>query len=115
MNSKSKCGWAVADLSSLMGVVQGYRGLWAARFFLGVAEVSNVYLIYDGHLLTTRSQCGFFPAATFLLTIWYKRYEIQTRMAIFYASASLSGAFSGLLAFAIQNMDGVGGLPGWRW
>lgn len=28
------------------------------------------------------------------------------RMAIFYAAASLSGAFSGLLAYAIQHMEG---------
>jgi hypothetical protein len=47
-------------------------------------------------------QAGFFPAATFLLTIWYKRYEYQRRLAVFFASASLAGAFSGLLAFAIH-------------
>lgn len=34
---------------------------------------------------------------------------------MFYCSASLAGAFSGLLAFAISKMDGVGGLSGWRW
>jgi len=27
----------------------------------------------------------------------------------------LSGVFSGLLAAAIQNMDGIGGRPGWAW
>jgi len=37
------------------------------------------------------------------------------RVGIFYASASLSGAFGGLLAFGIIQMDGVGGLAGWRW
>jgi MFS family permease len=36
-------------------------------------------------------------------------------MAVFYASASLSGAFSGLLAFAIEKMDGIQGLGGWQW
>lgn len=36
-------------------------------------------------------------------------------MSIFYTAASLSGAFSGLLAFALQKMDGIGGLSGWRW
>lgn len=36
-------------------------------------------------------------------------------MAIFYSSGSLASAFSGLLAFAIEKMDGVGGLEGWRW
>lgn len=36
-------------------------------------------------------------------------------MAVFYSAASLAGAFSGLLAFAIQKMNGVAGLAGWRW
>lgn len=56
----------------------------------------------------------------------------RTRVGIFYASASLSGAFggaslprlhyqpttarlAGLLATAIEKMDGIGGLSGWRW
>ncbi|KAL3488364.1 major facilitator superfamily domain-containing protein [Aspergillus germanicus] len=82
---------------TLMGLVNSYEGLVIARIFLGVAEA------------------GFFPAAAYLLTLWYKRFEVQTRMAIFYAAASLAGAFSGLLAFAIENMDGVGGLAAWKW
>lgn len=36
-------------------------------------------------------------------------------MALFYSAASLSGAFSGLLAFGLQHMEGIGGLAGWRW
>lgn len=36
-------------------------------------------------------------------------------MAVFFSSASLASAFSGLLAFGIQQMAGVGGLGGWRW
>lgn len=36
-------------------------------------------------------------------------------MAVFYASASLSGAFSGLLAYAIEKMKGIGGKDGWQW
>jgi len=62
-----------------------------------------------------KEQAGFFPAATFLLTLWYRRYEVQRRMAIFYVAATLSGAFSGLLAFAIQKLDGRSGLEGWQW
>lgn len=37
------------------------------------------------------------------------------RIALFYSSSALSGAFSGLLAYAIAKMDGLGGLQGWRW
>lgn len=36
-------------------------------------------------------------------------------MAVFYSAASMAGAFSGLLAFALQKMHGIGGLEGWRW
>ena len=36
-------------------------------------------------------------------------------MAIFYAACSLSGAFGGLLAYAIGKLDGVSGLAGWKW
>ncbi|TFY63408.1 hypothetical protein EVJ58_g3274 [Rhodofomes roseus] len=39
----------------------------------------------------------------------------DNRVGIFYASASLSGAFGGLLATGIEEMDGIGGLSGWRW
>lgn len=61
------------------------------------------------------AEAGFFPAATFLISEWYLRFEVQTRLAVFYTSASLAGAFSGLLAFAIQKMNGIAGLAGWRW
>jgi sugar phosphate permease len=49
------------------------------------------------------------------LTIWYRRFELQRRMAVFYVAASLAGAFSGLLAYGIQKLDGRAGLGGWQW
>lgn len=36
-------------------------------------------------------------------------------MAVFYVAASLSGAFSGLLAYGIQKLDGTAKLSGWQW
>jgi MFS family permease len=47
--------------------------------------------------------------------MWYQRQEMQFRQALFFSAASIAGALSGLLAYAISNMDGVGGLAGWRW
>lgn len=41
--------------------------------------------------------------------------DVATRVSIFYCISSLSGAFSGLLAAAITQMDGLGGYAGWRW
>ncbi|EXJ69253.1 uncharacterized protein A1O5_07289 [Cladophialophora psammophila CBS 110553] len=88
---------AWGTVMTLMGVVQNFGGLVATRFFLGLAEA------------------GFFPASTYVITTWYTRHEIQTRIGVFFCAGSLAGAFSGLLAFAIQKMDGIGGLEGWRW
>lgn len=82
---------------TLQGIVQNYHQLVVTRVLLGLTEA------------------GFFPAVSYLLTTWYSRWQLQTRLAIVYSSASLAGAFSGLLAFGIQHMDGVGGLGGWRW
>lgn len=64
-------------------------------------------------VLVGLAEAGFFPAATYLLTTWYCRWEVQTR--IFFSAASLAGAFSGLLAFGIQHMAGNAGLGGWQW
>lgn len=37
------------------------------------------------------------------------------RISYFYCASALSGAFSGLLAAGIAEMDGIAGLEGWRW
>ncbi|GAB1320005.1 High-affinity nicotinic acid transporter [Madurella fahalii] len=82
---------------TLMGIVTNYGGLLTARIFLGVTEA------------------GLFPGVAYYLTNWYKREEMQLRQAMFFSAASVAGAFSGLLAFAIGKMDGIAGLHGWQW
>jgi MFS family permease len=37
------------------------------------------------------------------------------RYSIFFSSVNMAGAFGGLLASAIGNMDGIGGYRAWRW
>ncbi|KAI0187434.1 major facilitator superfamily domain-containing protein [Xylaria flabelliformis] len=88
---------AWGTIVTLMGIVRNFQGLLSTRFFLGVAEA------------------GLYPGCAYYLTMWYCRREIQLRQAMFFSAASIAGAFSGLLAFAIAKLDGVGGLEGWRW
>ncbi|KAK5700095.1 hypothetical protein LTR97_006230 [Elasticomyces elasticus] len=87
--------WGV--VMTCQGIVKNYNQLLVTRILLGLTE------------------SGFFPAATYLLTTWYCRFEVQTRLAVFFSAASMAGAFSGILAFGIEKMEGVGGLEGWRW
>ncbi|KAK0457496.1 major facilitator superfamily domain-containing protein [Desarmillaria tabescens] len=87
--------WGV--ITVLQGVVTSYGGLLVCRFFLGV---------FEG---------GVIPGVVLYLTHFYPRAKMVTRVSAFFASASLSGAFSGILAYGIIRMDGIGGRAGWRW
>jgi len=84
-------------IMTLMGLVKTYPQLVGVRICLGVAEA------------------GLFPGVVYYLSIWYPRHMLQTRVGLFYSAASLAGAFSGLLAFAIEFMDGTQGLESWSW
>ncbi|RDW64351.1 uncharacterized protein DSM5745_09762 [Aspergillus mulundensis] len=84
--------------AALMGATQNWSQLAGMRFLLGFAEA------------------GFAPGCAFFLSSWYRRYELATRYALLYTSVPLAGAISGLLAGVItDHMEGVSGLPGWRW
>ncbi|KAJ8469795.1 hypothetical protein ONZ45_g16774 [Pleurotus djamor] len=87
--------WGV--MMTLQGIVTNYGGLLGMRWLLGMFEA------------------GLFPGVNYYLSCWYKRSEFGLRAAIFFSAATVSGAFGGLLAAAINNMDGVGGKPGWSW
>ncbi|KAI0382634.1 high-affinity nicotinic acid transporter [Hypomontagnella monticulosa] len=78
------------------GFVRNYNGLMATRALLGA---------FEG---------GFFPGFNFYITQWY-RDECGLRMAIIFSSATLAGAFGGILARGIAEMSGVGGLSAWSW
>ncbi|KAL7786804.1 major facilitator superfamily domain-containing protein [Trichoderma afarasin] len=80
-----------------MGFVKNWSGLMAARWFLGAAEA------------------GLFPGVNYYLSCWYKRNEFGVRAAIFFSAAALAGSFGGLLAAAIEKLDGKRGIAGWAW
>ncbi|GLA36677.1 hypothetical protein AnigIFM63309_003000 [Aspergillus niger] len=88
---------AWGTVMTLMGIVTNYNGLLIARIFLGATEA------------------GIYPGVAYYITMWYSRHEAQFRQALCFSAASIAGAFSGLLAFAIGKMNGVGGYSGWRW
>ena len=79
------------------GLVQGYSGLLATRFFLGLAET------------------GMFPGSFYLIGMWYKRSEAQRRYSFFFSSTSLAGGrfiwsnfcLSKVFVVVIRNVLGV--------
>jgi MFS family permease len=87
--------WGASMLG--MGFVHNWSGLMAARWFLGLTEA------------------GLFPGVNYYLSCWYKRSEFGVRAAIFFSAAAISGSFGGLLAAAIERMDGIANIAGWAW
>ncbi|KAG6833564.1 hypothetical protein H0H87_005215 [Tephrocybe sp. NHM501043] len=88
-------GWGVAQLG--MGFVPTWGYLVLCRVFLGVFEA------------------GFFPALVFIITTWYKRHEVQKRLAFFYLFSIFIGGFSSIFAYALTEIAPAGGLNGWQW
>ncbi|KAL5424051.1 hypothetical protein PMIN06_002445 [Paraphaeosphaeria minitans] len=88
--------WAV--VSGCTALVQNFGGLVACRFFLGITEAP------------------FYPGATYMLSIFYTRKEVATRIALLYCAQILATGFSGLIAAGVfAGMDGLRGIAGWRW
>ncbi|KAI6149289.1 major facilitator superfamily domain-containing protein [Pisolithus tinctorius] len=87
--------WGI--VAGMQGLVTSYTGLVLCRLFLGL------------------TQGGLFPGLVLYLSCFYPRERLQIRVTTLFVSASLTGAFSGLLAAAITHMDGIGGKPGWAW
>ncbi|GKT46244.1 MFS transporter prlL [Colletotrichum spaethianum] len=88
--------WAV--VSALTAVSKDFTGLLLTRFFLGLTEAP------------------YYPGAVYLLSIFYTRKEVATRIAILYTGNILATAFAGLIAAGIfHGMDDLGGLAGWKW
>ncbi|KAF8134535.1 major facilitator superfamily domain-containing protein [Boletus edulis] len=82
---------------TFMCFVNTYQGLIIARMFLGLTEA------------------GLFPGVNYYLARWYPRSDRGLRVALFFSAATLAGAFGGLLAYCIEEMEGIGGLHGWQW
>ena len=81
----------------LMSTAHTFGGVFALRWFLGVAE------------------SAFFPLVIYYLTTFYRRGELARRLALFYAASNIANAFSGLLAFAVLRIRSDRVDYPWRW
>ncbi|KAF1832891.1 MFS general substrate transporter [Decorospora gaudefroyi] len=85
-------------ISTLSGVVNGFGGMVAIRFFIGFVEAA------------------FLPGALLILSKWYTSRELTLRNAILFCGNLISNAFSSLVgAGVLSNMNGILGHAAWRW
>lgn len=61
-------------------------------------------------------EAPFYPGALYILSMFYTRKEIATRVSILYAGNIIAVAFAGLIAAAtFSTLNGAHNLAGWRW
>lgn len=96
-------GWFIPATTLGFGIcsmgtafVHNYPSLCGVRFLLGIFESAMQ------------------PSLAYYLSRWYKRDELTFRVSLYIVSASLAGAFGGLLASAILNLSSFGTLHSWR-
>lgn len=87
-------GWGI--VGTCIGSVKSYSGLIAARFFLGLCEG------------------GLLGGMVLYLSMFYRRHELLFRLGMFYCAAPLSGAFGGLLATGLAEIN-FHGYNRWPW
>lgn len=89
-------------------------------FFWGIVTIGQGFCKSFGSLIACRVllgvfEAGFYPGCIYVISMYYRRHQMQFRVNIFFSASILAGAFSGLLAYGIQFMHGVAGHSGWRW
>ncbi|KAK9894476.1 MFS general substrate transporter [Cystobasidium minutum MCA 4210] len=84
-------------VTALQGLVTSYGGLIACRLVLAVTEG------------------GIIPSLCLYLSNFYATQEYQLRCTILFSAITLAGAFAGLFAAALVNLDGTLGHSGWAW
>ncbi|ORY62443.1 major facilitator superfamily transporter [Pseudomassariella vexata] len=89
--------------------------LWTLlTFCLAAAKTSNHVIII--RFFVGVAESIFYPAAHTILGSWYKPSELGKRACIFHASSAVASMFSGYLQAGVYTgLNGVGGLPGWKW
>lgn len=86
--------WGIVAM--LFTWVSSVNGLYALRFFLGVAEA------------------GFFPGAILYLSTWVPGRHRAKILALFYLAQPLTTVFGAPIASLLIQAHGVFGLEGWR-
>jgi ACS family pantothenate transporter-like MFS transporter len=106
--------WGLCTLFSYK--VTSYQGLYAVRFFVGLAEAGfckSTSRTFSWALLTYLVTD---PGAQYILGSFYKPHELGKRAVFFHTFAGVGTLCSSALqAATFSGLRGVHGLSGWQW
>ncbi|KAI1858758.1 uncharacterized protein JN550_012508 [Neoarthrinium moseri] len=82
---------------------------------LCTAFIHNQASFYAIRLLLGLTESFQFPGLSYVVSRYYRRHEVTTRVSFFMlAAAGLAGGFGGLLASALLSVGSIGSIHSWR-
>ncbi|KAF2643107.1 MFS general substrate transporter [Massarina eburnea CBS 473.64] len=84
----------------------------------GLLTLSHAWVKTEPQLIAVRLligmfEAGFYPTCVSYLSLFYPRFDLAFRIALFYGSYAIAGAFGGLVAYGAFKIDGH--LHGWQY
>ena len=90
--------------------------VYAVRLFVGKWQRSWVDGSVDKLLFHLGlAESTFYLGMQYIIGSWYRRDELAKGSCIFHISCAIATMFSGYLMVALYNLDGKGGMAGWKW
>lgn len=82
----------------------------------GILTLCHAFIKTEAQLIAVRLligvfEAGFYPTCVSFLTTFYPRFSLAFRIALFYGSYAIAGAFGGLIAYGCFHING----PLWGW
>lgn len=115
-------GYVVFEVPSSLALQRFGARVWMAVmvFSWGLITVlltftSSAEMFYTLRFLLGVAQAGFFPGAIHYISTWFPKSSRTSMLGIFALGSTLGNMFGGALSGLLLELNGIGGLAGWKW
>ena len=115
-------GYFIFELPSNLALQRFGARIWIARIMIlwGIVSMAFVFLngvkmFYIMRFLLGAAEAGFFPGVILYFTYWFPAKERAKTIALFALGGVAAGVIGSPISGALLQMDGIGGMEGWKW
>ncbi|OBT58745.1 hypothetical protein VE04_00729 [Pseudogymnoascus sp. 24MN13] len=92
-----------------------FLGVAFGSILIGMGFTKSFETMAICRALLGATEAGFLPGCTFLISCWYKRYEVGKRLGAFWILSVIVSGFAAVFAYVLTLLKGKHGLNGWQW
>ncbi len=115
-------GYFLFEVPSNLALNKFGARVWIARIMVVWGLVSMCFMFLTGptmfyilRFLLGAAEAGFFPGILLYFTYWYPEKDRGKTIALFALGGVAAGAIGSPVSGALLELDGMGGLAGWKW